>query len=77
MGKQRGVPSPLSYALVGQGTRHRIAQPPSLCPPLSPSGDVICTTVPEIAVVMLHDCFSVFWWVAFTQLVHTCCSAVG
>lgn len=25
-------------------------------------GDVICTTVPEIVVVMLYDFFSVFWW---------------
>ena len=25
-------------------------------------GDVICTTVPEIVVVMAYDFFSVFWW---------------
>ncbi|PRW59660.1 cyclic nucleotide-binding [Chlorella sorokiniana] len=32
-------------------------------------GDVICTTVPEIAVVMLYDCFSVFWWACVVTLI--------
>ncbi|KAL4420936.1 hypothetical protein ABPG77_001419 [Micractinium sp. CCAP 211/92] len=32
-------------------------------------GDVICTTVPEIVVVMLYDFFSVFWWACIVTLI--------
>ncbi|KAL4452783.1 hypothetical protein ABPG75_008445 [Micractinium tetrahymenae] len=38
-------------------------------PPARQYGDVICTTVPEIAVVMVYDFFSVFWWACIVTLI--------